>query len=642
VGLSLAAKIIKEHLVAGEMVTGTEIGIKIDYTLVQDATGTMAFLQFEAMGIPRVKTERSLVYVDHNTLQTGFESPDDHAFLKDMAASIGAIYSRPGNGICHQVQLERFSQPGKTLLGADSHTPTSGGIGTLAIGAGGLDVAVAMGGGPFYLTMPKIINVKLTGKPAPWVSAKDVVLEVLRVLSVKGGVKSILEYTGDGLKYLSVPDRATITNMGAETGATSSVFPSDEETRSFLKAQGREEVWKPLAADADAEYDQVVEIDLSKLVPMVACPHSPDNVKTVKEIEGMKVDQVMIGSCTNSSYKDLMKAAKILKGQKVHPEVSLVLACGSRQVLKMLSENGALTDIIDAGARILECACGPCIGMGQSPKSAGISLRTINRNFKGRSGTKDAEVYLVSPEVAAASAIKGVLTDPRSFGEPVVVDMPEVFPIDDSMFLLPQAEATKGEIKRGPNIKALPLNEAMPEDLKKEVLIKVGDNITTDHIMPAGAKILPLRSNIPAMAEHVFEPIDPAFPTRAKEKNGGIIIGGENYGQGSSREHAALAPMFLGVKAVIAKSMARIHGDNLVNFGIAPFTFVDPAEYDKIELGHELAIKGFKDAIANGSEIVKVDNLTTGKSFEARLNLSERQREILALGGTLNYMKHQQ
>jgi aconitate hydratase len=638
-GLTMAQKIIKEHLVAGEMKVGEEIGIKVDHTLVQDATGTMAFLQFEAMGIPQVKTEKSLIYVDHNTLQTGFESPDDHIFLQDMASNIGVIYSRPGNGICHQVNLERFAEPGKTLLGADSHTPTAGGVGMLAIGVGGLDVAVAMGGGPFYLTMPKMINVKLTGKLAPWASAKDIVLEVLRRLSVKGGLKAILEYTGDGVKTLTVPERATITNMGAETGATSSIFPSDEVTLAFLKAQGREAAWKPLAADEDAVYDQELEINLAELEPLTACPHSPDNVKPVKELAGMKIDQVMIGSCTNSSYLDLMKAAMILKGKKVHPDVSLVLACGSRQVFQMLADNGSLAEIIKSGARVLECACGPCIGMGQSPKSKGISLRTINRNFKGRTGTKDAEVYLVSPETAAVSAIAGVMTDPRSLGAPISVEMPEKFAIDDSMFIFPAFD--NREIRRGPNIKPLPLKDELEKDFTCEVLIKVGDNITTDHIMPAGAKILPLRSNIPAMAEHVFEPIDPEFPARAKAKGGGVILGGDNYGQGSSREHAALAPMYLGVKAVIAKSMARIHGDNLVNFGIVPLILDDPNVYDTIDQGDVLAINGIREAIESRAEKVSVKNLTKETEFFVKLLLSDRQRSVLAWGGTLNWMKKQ-
>lgn len=638
-GLTAAQKIIKEHLFSGEMKVGEEIAIKVDHTLVQDATGTMAFLQFEAMGISKVKTEKSLIYVDHNTLQTGFESPDDHIFLQDMASNIGVIYSRPGNGICHQVNLERFAEPGKTLLGADSHTPTAGGVGALAIGVGGLDVAVAMGGGAFYLTMPKIINVKLTGKLAPWATAKDIVLEVLRRLSVKGGLKAILEYTGDGVKTLSVPERATITNMGAETGATSSVFPSDEITLEFLKAQDREAAWKPLSADEDAVYGQELVIKLDELQPLVACPHSPDNVETVKALEGMKINQVVIGSCTNSSYLDLMKVAQILKGKKVHPDVSLVLACGSRQVFQMLADNGALAELIKAGARVLECACGPCIGMGQSPKSEGVSLRTINRNFKGRTGTKDAQVYLVSPETAAASAITGVLTDPTIIGEPVSVELPEKFAVDDSMFIVPAFD--NREIRRGPNIKALPLKNELDRDLKGEVLIKVGDNITTDHIMPAGAKILPLRSNIPAMAEHVFEPIDSNFPKRAKEKSGGIILGGDNYGQGSSREHAALAPMYLGVKAVIAKSMARIHGDNLVNFGIVPLLLDHPNKYDTINQGDKLEVKGIKEAIESGAELLTVQNITSGKEFSVKVVLSDRQRSILAGGGTLNWMKKQ-
>lgn len=638
-GLSIAQKIIKEHLVTGEMKAGEEIGIKIDHTLVQDATGTMAFLQFEAMGISKVKAEKSLIYVDHNTLQTGFESPDDHIFLQDASANLGVIYSKPGNGICHQVNLERFAEPGKTLLGADSHTPTAGGVGMLAIGAGGLDVAVAMGGGPFYLTMPKIINVKLTGKLAPWASAKDIILEVLKRLSVKGGLKAILEFTGEGVKSLSVPERATITNMGAETGATSSLFPSDEITRVFLKAQEREAAWKPLATDEDAVYDQELEISLSELQPLAACPHSPDNVRAVQELAGMKINQVVIGSCTNSSYLDLMKATAILKGKKVHPDVSLVLACGSRQVLQMLADNGSLAEIIKSGARVLECACGPCIGMGQSPKSEGVSLRTINRNFKGRTGTKDAQVYLVSPETAAASAITGVFTDPRSLGEPVVVELLEKFTVDDSMFIFPGED--KKEVRRGPNIKALPLKEELEPDLKGEVLLKVGDNITTDQIMPAGAKILPLRSNIPAMAEHVFEPVDPDFARRAKEKGGGIVLGGDNYGQGSSREHAALAPMYLGVKAVIAKTIARIHHDNLVNFGIVPLVLEDPGVYDTIAQGDQLAMNGIKAGIENGDEVLSVRNLTSGKEFAVRLLLSPRQRSVLSGGGMLNWMKKQ-
>ncbi|MGI6065400.1 MAG: aconitate hydratase [Bacillota bacterium] len=636
-GLTLAEKIIKEHLVSGKMDAGAEIGIKIDQTLVQDATGTMALLQFEAIGKSSVQTEKSVVYIDHNTLQTGFENADDHAFLQDISSNIGAYFSRPGNGICHQLHLERFGEPGKTLLGSDSHTPTGGGLGMLSIGAGGLDVAVAMGGGPFFLTMPRIINIQLKGKPAPWVSAKDMILEVLRRLAVKGGLKAILEYSGEGLKYLSVPERATIANMGAETGATSSLFPSDEITREFLKSQDREDAWKPLSSDEDAQYDQVVEIDLSKLTPLVACPHSPDNVKKVREVAGLKVDQVVIGSCTNSSYLDLARAAKILKGKKVHPNVSLGLACGSRQVLKMLVENGELADMIDAGARILECTCGPCIGMGQAPPSKGVSLRTFNRNFKGRSGTADAQVYLVSPETAAVSALTGVITDPCGWGEPVRVELPVKFPIDDSMFIPPDGEIR--EIRRGPNIKSLPVRGELEDDLAGEVLLKVGDNITTDHIMPAGAKILPLRSNIPAMAEYVFSAVDPGFAQRAREKGGGIILGGENYGQGSSREHAALAPMYLGVKAVIAKSIARIHHDNLVNFGIVPLILVDPGQYQVLSQGDQLLIKGLKQSVKNGDEELAIKNLTTGEEFAVRVLLSARQRSVLSAGGTLNWMK---
>lgn len=637
--LNLTQKIIKEHLVSGEMKTGEEIGLKIDQTLLQDATGTMACLQFEAMGIPRVKTECSVIYVDHNTLQTGFENADDHRFLQDMAQKIGAYFSRPGNGICHQVHLERFAEPGKTLAGADSHTPTAGGMGMLAVGVGGLDAAVAMGGSPLYLSMPRVINVRLKGRLAPWVSAKDVILEVLRLLTVKGGLKAVLEYSGDGIKYLSVPERATIANMGAETGATSSLFPSDDVTRAFLKAQKREGAWLRLEADEGAQYDEVVEIDLDRLQPLVACPHSPDNVKTVAEIKGMKIDQVVIGSCTNSSYLDLVKVAQILKGRKVHPDVSLVLAPGSRQVLKMLALNGFLADIIESGARVLECACGPCVGMGQSPPSGGVSLRTINRNFKGRSGTADAGVYLVSPETAAVSAIAGKLVDPRDWGEPVPAAIPSFFAVDDSMVIAPSRNGKGVEVRRGPNIKPLPVRGEMPGSIEGEVLLKVGDNITTDHIMPAGAKILPLRSNIPAMAEHVFETVDPGFVARAKKAGGGIIVGGENYGQGSSREHAALAPMYLGVQAVIARSMARIHFTNLVNFGILPLTFADPADYDRVEQEHRLAVTGIREVVQQGREKITVKNLSTGEDFEAIFSLSPRQRNIILAGGMLNWMK---
>ncbi|MDP4120325.1 MAG: aconitate hydratase, partial [Bacillota bacterium] len=568
-GYTLAQKIIKNHLVVGEMETGSDIGIRIDQTLTQDATGTMAYLEFEAMGVKRVKTEKSVAYIDHNTLQTGFENADDHLFIQSVAKKHGIYFSRPGNGICHQVHLERFGKPGKTLIGSDSHTPTGGGIGMLAIGAGGLDVAVAMGGGEYYITMPKIVKVELTGKLSPWVSAKDVILEVLRRMSVKGGVGKVIEYSGDGVQYLTVPERATITNMGAELGATTSVFPSDEVTKAFLKAQGREEDFTELLPDSDAVYDEEIIINLSELTPLAACPHMPDNVKTVEEIGKIKVNQVCIGSCTNSSYLDLMRVAGILKGKTVHPDVSLSIAPGSKQVYNMLALNGALGDLIAAGARILECACGPCIGMGQSPNSAGISLRTFNRNFQGRSGTADGQIYLVSPETAAASAISGVFTDPRTLGAPINVEMPEMFLCNDNMVTPPASEAEMDsvEIVRGPNIKPFPTSEPIKDSINAACSLKVGDNITTDHIMPAGAKILPLRSNIPAISMYCFTVCDTEFPTRAKQMGQSIVVGGENYGQGSSREHAALAPLYLGVKAVLVKSFARIHRSNLINAG---------------------------------------------------------------------------
>ncbi len=632
---NLVRKILRSHLVEGEMIPGQEIGIRIDQTLTQDASGTMAFLQFEAMGVDRVRTELSVNYVDHNTLQTGFENADDHRFLQDMASKYGVKFSRPGNGICHQVHLERFGVPGKTLLGADSHTPTGGGLGMLAIGAGGLDVAMAMGGAPFYLTMPKVINVRLHGVLPPWVSAKDVILEVLRRISVKGGIGKILEYSGEGVASLSVPERGTITNMGAETGATSSVFPSDEVTRAFLRAQGREGDWVPLAADPDAEYDEVIDIDLGALVPLVACPHSPDNVRRVDEIGNLPVDQVMIGSCTNSSFVDMMRVAAILKGKAVHPRVSLVIAPGSRQVMTMLAENGALADMVAAGARILELACGPCVGMGQAPPSGGISLRTNNRNFKGRSGTADGQIYLVSPETAAASAIAGELTDPRILDTPPVVEFPEAFSINDNMVIEPECDPSI-EVRRGPNIKPLPKRGPMEENITGQVLIKVGDNITTDHIMPAGAKILPLRSNIPAIAEHVFEQVDPEFATRAKKAGGGWIVGGENYGQGSSREHAALAPMYLGVKAVLAKSMARIHRDNLVNFGILPLTFKRSEDYETLEQGDQLEISCATAALKNGERELVVWNVTKGLTYPVLVGLTPRQIKIVLAGGLLN------
>jgi aconitate hydratase len=638
-GQNLTRKIIAQHLVAGEMKTGTEIAIRIDQTLTQDATGTMAYLQFEAMGVPRVKTELSVSYVDHNTLQTGFENADDHRFLQTVAAKYGIYFSRPGNGICHQVHLERFGVPGKTLLGSDSHTPTGGGIGMLAIGAGGLDVAVAMAGGPFYLTMPKVVKVELLGRLKPYVSAKDVILEVLRRLTVKGGVGKILEYTGPGVKTLSVPERATITNMGAELGATTSIFPSDEVTRAFLAAQQREEQWVELLPDEDAEYDETLVIDLSDLEPLVACPYSPDAVKPVREVAGLKVNQVIIGSCTNSSYTDLMQVANILRGKKVHPDVSLAIAPGSRQVFEMLARNGALADLIAAGARILETTCGPCIGMGQAPATNAVSVRTFNRNFYGRSGTASAKVYLTGPETAAATAIAGVLTDASSLGLTARVEMPQQFLVDDSMIIPPAADPEKVEVVRGPNIKPLPVNTELPDTLQASVLLKVEDNITTDHIMPAGAKILPLRSNIPAISAYVFSQIDPTFADRAKSAGSGVVVGGHNYGQGSSREHAALAPMNLGVKAVIAKSFARIHHANLVNFGILPLTFVNEADYDKINRDDKLEIRNLRAQLAG--KTVTVHNLTTGETISVYHNLSPRQVGIVTDGGLLNHTKKQ-
>lgn len=639
-GMNLAQKIIEKHLVSGEMKTGSEISIKIDQTLTQDSTGTMAYLQFEAIGIPRVKTEKSVAYIDHNTLQAGFENADDHKYIQTVTAKHGIHFSRPGNGICHQVHLERFGIPGKTLLGSDSHTPTGGGIGMLAIGAGGLDVAVAMGGGAYYLTMPKILKVNLTGKLSPWVSAKDIILEVLRILTVKGGVGYIVEYAGEGVKTLTVPERATITNMGAELGATTSIFPSDEITREFLKAQKREQDWTELLPDADAVYDEEIQIDLSNLGPLVAKPHMPDRVDTIENIGPIKVDQVFIGSCTNSSYTDMMKTAAILKGKTVHPDVSLVIGPGSKQVLNMLAQNGALADMIDAGARVLESACGPCIGMGQAPKTDAISLRTNNRNFENRSGTSSAQIYLVSPEVAAASAIAGVLTDPRTLGDAPVVELPKEFLVNDNMVVPPAPSADDVEVVRGPNIKPFPVNVPLAENVKAEALIKVEDNITTDHIMPSNAKLLPYRSNIPYLSEYCLAPCDPEFPARAKEKNGGFIIGGSNYGQGSSREHAALVPLYLGVKAVIAKSFARIHQANLINSGILPLTFKDPADYDKIDMGDMLALDGIQDAIANDKPIILKDE-TKGIEIELEITLSDRQRKMILAGGLLNYTKLQ-
>lgn len=639
-GFTVAQKLIQNHLVSGDMTVGSEVGLRIDQTLTQDATGTMAYLEFEAMGVERVKTELSVAYIDHNTLQTGFENADDHRFIQSVAKKRGIRFSRPGNGICHQVHLERFGKPGKTLIGSDSHTPTGGGIGMLAMGAGGLDVAVAMGGGTYYITMPKIVNVHLTGKLNPYVAAKDVILEVLRRMTVKGGVGKIIEYTGEGVKTLSVPERATITNMGAELGATTSVFPSDEVTKAFLAAQSREEDWTELKADEDAVYDETIEIDLSALAPMAAMPHMPDRVKSVTEIGAIKVDQVCIGSCTNSSLMDMLKVAAILKGKTVCPSVSLSIAPGSKQVLNMLAKNGALADMIDAGARILESACGPCIGMGQSPNSAGVSLRTFNRNFEGRSGTADAGIYLVSPEVAAYSALTGVLSDPRELGDALEIQMPEKFEINDNMVALPASpeEADDVEVLYGPNIKPFPTTEALPDSLTAKAVLKVGDDITTDHIMPAGAKILPYRSNIPHLSQFCFAVCDTTFAERCKAEGKGFVIGGANYGQGSSREHAALVPLYLGVKAVITKSFARIHCANLINAGILPLNFKDEADYDKISQGDELSMPNIKEEILNDKPVV-LQNLTTGESYTLKYDLSQRQKDIILAGGLLNYTR---
>lgn len=640
-GLTLAQKLIKSHLVEGEMIPGQEIGLKIDQTLTQDATGTMAYLEFEAMGVDRVKTERSVAYIDHNTLQTGFENADDHRYIQTVTKKHGIYFSRPGNGICHQVHLERFGIPGKTLIGSDSHTPTGGGIGMLAMGAGGMDVAVAMGGGTYYIPMPTMTRINLTGYLKPWVSAKDVILEVLRRMTVKGGVGKIIEYGGEGVKTLSVPERATITNMGAELGATTSIFPSDEITLAFLKAQDRADDWTEILPDPDAQYDEVIDIDLCALEPMTACPHMPDKVKTTEEIGKIKVDQVAIGSCTNSSFVDMMKVAKILKGKTVCPTVSLCIAPGSKQVLNMLAMNGALGDMIGAGARILESACGPCIGMGQSPNSGGISLRTFNRNFEGRSGTKDAGIYLVSPEVAAASALTGYLTDPRDLGEAPTVEMPEHFTINDNMIESPASpeEADSVEVLRGPNIKPFPKTEPLPESITAKAVLKVGDNITTDHIMPAGAKILPYRSNIPHLSQFCFGVCDESFPERIKAEGKGIIIGGANYGQGSSREHAALVPLYLGVKAVITKSFARIHVANLVNAGILPFTFANEADYDRIDQMDQLELADIRTAMENNTPVV-LKNLTKNEEYPLDAShLSARQRAMLLCGGLLDYTR---
>ncbi|MBE6634940.1 MAG: aconitate hydratase [Ruminococcaceae bacterium] len=637
-GYTIAEKIISSHLVSGKMVRGEEIGIRIDQTLTQDATGTMAYLELEAMGIDRVKTELSVAYIDHNTLQAGFENADDHRYIQTVAAKHGIRFSRPGNGICHQVHLERFSAPGKTLIGSDSHTPTAGGIGMLAMGAGGLDVAVAMGGGAYYITMPKMIRVNLIGKLSEYVSAKDVILEVLRLLSVKGGVGSIIEYGGEGVKSLSVPQRATITNMGAELGATTSVFPSDETTRAFLCAEGREQDYIPLSPDEDAVYDAEYTVDLSALEPLAACPHSPDNVKRASELVGMKINQVCIGSCTNSSLRDLLTVAAMLKGKTVHPDVSLSISPGSKQVYTMLAECGALADLIAAGARILECACGPCIGMGFSPGTGGISLRTFNRNFLGRSGTKDASVYLVSPETAAASAISGVFTDPRTLGVAPTITLPDKFLINDNLIEMPLSEeaAVDAAVERGPNIKPIPIGPRPDEILSGRIVLKVGDNITTDHIMPAGTKILPYRSNVPKLSEFCFTVCDPDFPERAKREGGGIILGGHNYGQGSSREHAALVPLYLGIRAVIAKSFARIHAANLINFGILPLTLENEDDYDVVAEGDEIVVPDLI-SLLKGSD--RLPARVGDKEIFLNLSLTERQREILLAGGLLNHTR---
>ena len=638
-GLTIAQKIIRSHLVSGDMAPGSEVALRIDQTLTQDATGTMAYLEFESMGIPRVRTERSVAYIDHNTLQSGFENADDHRYIQSVAKKHGLYFSRPGNGICHQVHLERFGIPGKTLIGSDSHTPTGGGIGMLAFGAGGLDVAVAMGGGAYYITMPKMVKVNLTGKLSPFVTAKDVSLELLRRISVKGGVGSIIEWGGPGVATLSVPERATITNMGTEVGATTSIFPSDEITRAFLAAQGREGDYVPLASDADAVYDTVIDIDLSALEPLIACPHSPDNVVTVSSIAGTKVDQVCIGSCTNSSLMDLLKVAALLKGRTIAPSVSVSVSPGSKQVLTMLSDCGALSDILASGARLLECACGPCIGMGFSPNSGGVSLRTFNRNFEGRSGTADAKVYLVSPETAVAAALTGAITDPRTLGEMPAITLPERFKIDDSAILPPasEAEAESVEILRGPNIKEFPKSRPLTDTVEAPLVLKVGDNITTDHIMPAGSKILPYRSNIPYLSQFCFGVCDKTFPERAKAAGSSIVVGGSNYGQGSSREHAALVPLYLGVRCVIAKSFARIHAANLVNAGILPLTFANADDYDKLRQDDKLKLVNVFKGLQSG-QFTLLDE-TTGDTIPLTGHFTDRQQAILRAGGLLDYTR---
>ena len=637
-GLTIAQKIIKEHLISGEMTVGSEIALKIDQTLTQDATGTMAYLEFETMGVPRVRTELSVAYIDHNTLQSGFENADDHRFIQSMAKKYGLYFSRPGNGICHQVHLERFGKPGKTLIGSDSHTPTGGGIGMLAMGAGGLDVAVAMGGGAYYITMPKMYKVNLTGKLRPFVTAKDVSLEILRILSVKGGVGAIIEWGGEGIKTLSVPERATITNMGTELGATTSIFPSDEITKAFLEAEGRGGDYVELKSDDDAQYDKIIDIDLSQLEPMIACPHSPDNVVKVSSLKGVKVDQVCIGSCTNSSLLDMLKVAALLKGKTIRPEVSLSISPGSKQVLSMLADCGALSDILASGARVLECACGPCIGMGFSPNSGGVSLRTFNRNFEGRSGTADGQVYLVSPETAVAAALTGEITNPMLLGDSIEIKMPEKFKIDDSAVIppAPAEEAKELPILRGPNIKPFPDSVPQGDVLEAPLVLKVGDNITTDHIMPAGAKILPYRSNRPHLSQYCFGVCDSTFPERAKAAGKSIVVGGNNYGQGSSREHAALVPLYLGVRAVIAKSFARIHAANLINAGIMPLTFADPDDYDLLSQDDELKIENVYAGMDSGKMILK--DVTAGREIALSCEFTERQKAILKAGGLLKYV----
>ena len=642
--MNLTQKILASHLVSGQLIPGEEISIRIDQTLTQDSTGTMAYLQFEAMGVKRVRTKRSVAYIDHNTLQTGFENADDHQYIQTVTHKHGIWCSKPGNGICHQVHLERYGIPGWTLLGSDSHTPTGGGIGMLAIGAGGLDVAVAMGGGAYYLTCPRVVNVHLTGKLPYGVAAKDIILEVLRRLSVKGGVGRVMEYTGPGVATLTVPERATIANMGAELGATTSVFPSDEVTRAFLKAQDREADWQPLAADPGAAYDETVEICLDTLVPLVAKPHMPDNVETVEAVGPIAVDQVFIGSCTNSSYQDMMRVARILKGKRVHPNVSLVIGPGSRQVLTMLARNGALADMMAAGARILETACGPCIGMGQSPRTGAVSLRTNNRNFYARSGTASAGIYLVSCETAAASALTGVLTDPRTLDVDLDIPQPEHFEVNDNLVIPPVEEGHEDEVEvvRGPNIHPFPLGKALADTVSGKVLLKMEDNITTDHIMPSNAKLLPYRSNIPYLSDYCLTPVDPAFPALAKAEHGGILVAGQNYGQGSSREHAALVPLYLGIRAVVAKSFARIHRDNLINNGILPLTFASEADYDDISPMDELTLPHVREAIAQGQEQLTLHNATKGRDYTVCLPLTQRQRGMILAGGLLNYTRESQ